>query len=194
MTCKLSRYLKQLFLKTLAICASILDPQFKLQFFTNHQTTQSCLGTSLAKLEAIFDEEARKHVTSENLNSDTTHSGNAVPFSIGMGLFDDIYSLASSEGRNFENKIQQFFAEPPEPKETIILLFWKLRGKIFPTLAHMAQKYLSIPETSAPSEQVFSCGRKILTYQCASLSSMHVEQSTCVKDWSHTFEPIYSHK
>ncbi|MBW0551010.1 hypothetical protein O181_090725 [Austropuccinia psidii MF-1] len=124
-TCKLSKYLKQLFLRTPVICASILDPQFKLQFFTNHQTALSCFGTSLAKLAAIFDEEARKNVTSENLNSDTTHSNNAVPVSIGMGLFDDMYSLASSEGRNFENKIQQFFSEPPEPKETDILLFWK---------------------------------------------------------------------
>ncbi|MBW0502925.1 hypothetical protein O181_042640 [Austropuccinia psidii MF-1] len=106
MTCKLSKYLKQLFLKMPVICALILDPQFKLQFFTNHQTTLSHFGTLLAKLAAIFDEEARKHVTSENLNSDTTHSDNAVPVSIGMGLFDDMYSLASSEGRNFENEIQ----------------------------------------------------------------------------------------
>ncbi|MBW0550443.1 hypothetical protein O181_090158 [Austropuccinia psidii MF-1] len=194
MTCKLSKYLKQLFLKTPVICASILDPQFKLQFFTNHQTTLSCFGTLSAKLSAIFDEEARKHFTSENLKSDTTHSDNAVPVSIGMGLFDEMYSLASSEGRKFENEIQKFFAEPPEPKETNILLFWKSRGKIFPTLAHMAQKYLSIPATSAPSEWVFSCGRKILTYQRASLSGMHVEQLACVKDWSRTFGPIYSHK
>ncbi|MBW0495568.1 hypothetical protein O181_035283 [Austropuccinia psidii MF-1] len=137
------------------ICALILDPRFKLQFFTNNQTTLSHFGTLLAKLSAIFDEEARKHVTSENLNSDTTHSDNAVPVSIGMGLFDDMYSLASSEERNFEKKILQFFSEPPEPKETNILLFWKSRGKIFPTLAHMAQKYLSIPATSALSERVF---------------------------------------
>ncbi|MBW0514950.1 hypothetical protein O181_054665 [Austropuccinia psidii MF-1] len=176
------------------ICASILDPQFKLQFFTNHKTTLFPFGTFLAKLAAIFDEEARKHFTSEKLNSDTTHSDNAVPVSIAMGLFDDMYSLASSEGRNFGNKIQRFFAEPPEPKETDILLFWKSRGKIFPTLAHMAQKYLSNPATSAPSEQVFSCGRKILTYQPASLSSMNVEQLACVKDWSHTFGPIYYQK
>ncbi|MBW0460508.1 hypothetical protein O181_000223 [Austropuccinia psidii MF-1] len=189
MTCKLSRYLKQLFLKTPLICASILDPQFKLQFFTNHQTTLSHFGTSLAKLAAIFEEEARKHVTSENLNSDTTHSDKAVPVSIGMGLFDDMYSLASSEGRNFENKIQRFFAEPPEPKETEILLFWKSRGKIFPTLSHMAQKYLSIPATSAPSEQVFSCGRKILTYQHASLSSMHIEQLV-LHFWANIFSQM----
>ncbi|MBW0564091.1 hypothetical protein O181_103806 [Austropuccinia psidii MF-1] len=90
MTCKLSKYLKQLFLKMPVICASILDPRFKLQFFTNHQTTLSHFGTSSAKLGAIFYEEARKHVTSENLNSDTTHSDNTVPVSIGMGLFDDM--------------------------------------------------------------------------------------------------------
>ncbi|MBW0469572.1 hypothetical protein O181_009287 [Austropuccinia psidii MF-1] len=107
------------------ICASIIYPRFKLQFFTNHQTTLSCFGTLSDKLAAIFDEEARRHVTSENLNSDTTHSDNTVPVSIGMGPFVDMYSLESSEGRNFEIKIQEFFADPPEPKETDILLFWK---------------------------------------------------------------------
>ncbi|MBW0461329.1 hypothetical protein O181_001044 [Austropuccinia psidii MF-1] len=156
------------------ICTSILDPQFKPQFFTNHQTTLSCCGTLSVKLAAIFDDDERRHVTFKNLNIDTTHSDNPVPVSIGMGLFDDMYSLASSKGKSFKNKIQKFFSEPPEPKETDILLFWKSRGKMFPTLAHMAQKYLSIPATSASSERVFSCGRKILTYQCASLSRMHV--------------------
>ncbi|MBW0546366.1 hypothetical protein O181_086081 [Austropuccinia psidii MF-1] len=57
----------------------------------------------------------------------------------------------------------------------------------------MARQYLAIPATSAPSEHVFSCGRKILTYQRASLTAMHVEQIACVKDWARAFGPLYSH-
>ncbi|MBW0485223.1 hypothetical protein O181_024938 [Austropuccinia psidii MF-1] len=92
------------------------------------------------------------------------------------GNLDEIYSLSSGEGSSSECEIQQFFSEPPEPKSTNMLQFWKTQAKVFPTLASMAHKYLSISATSAPLERVFSGGRKIITYPCASLSSMHASR------------------
>ncbi|MBW0500768.1 hypothetical protein O181_040483 [Austropuccinia psidii MF-1] len=127
------------------------------------------------------------------INTQTTNTdlaNNLVPTSTGLGLFDDMYSFSSSEGCTLEKEIQKFFSKPTEPKYTEVILFWKSRVTIFPTLAHLERKYLSIPATSAPSERVFSCGRKILSYQHALLSSMHVEQLACVKDWAHAFGPI----
>ncbi|MBW0473091.1 hypothetical protein O181_012806 [Austropuccinia psidii MF-1] len=134
-------------------------------------------GKVLVMLSDIFQADGRKHMTTA-INMQTTNTdpaNNLVPTSAGKGLFDDMYSLSSSEGSTLEKEIQRFFAEPTEPKDTNIILFWKSRVTIFPTLAHMARKYLSIPATNAPSERVFSCGRKILSYQCVLLSSMHVE-------------------
>ncbi|MBW0462919.1 hypothetical protein O181_002634 [Austropuccinia psidii MF-1] len=107
------------------------------------------------------------------------------------GLFDELYTSSTLDSNSLETKLQWFFAEPPEVKSTDILLFWKSSGTIFPTHTQMACKYLPIPATSAPLEWVFSWGHKILTYQRASLSSMHVEQLACLKDWACTFGPIY---
>ncbi|MBW0491842.1 hypothetical protein O181_031557 [Austropuccinia psidii MF-1] len=132
MTNKLTKYLRQLFLKTPVICASILDPRFKLQFFANHQTTLACFGTSASKLSDIFQADARKHVTTE-INTQTTNTdlaNNIIPTSAGMGLFDDMYLLSSSEGCTLEKEIQCFFAKPTEPKDTNIILFWKSRMRL----------------------------------------------------------------
>ncbi|MBW0540378.1 hypothetical protein O181_080093 [Austropuccinia psidii MF-1] len=138
---KFTKYLRQLSLKAPVICASILDPRFILQFFSNHQTTLACFRTSASKLSNIFQADARKHVTTE-INTQTMNTdpaNNIVPTSAGMGLFDDMYSFSSSEGRTFEKEIQCFFAKPTEPKDTKIILFWKSRVTNFPTLAHMAR-------------------------------------------------------
>ncbi|MBW0589766.1 hypothetical protein O181_129481 [Austropuccinia psidii MF-1] len=98
-----------------------------------------------------------------------------------------MYSSSSPAVGSLENELNRFLVEPTEPKSTDVLVFWKARSKPFPTLVKMAQKYLSIPATSAPSEQISSIGRKISTYQRASLSPMHVEKLACIKDWAHIF-------
>ncbi|MBW0503536.1 hypothetical protein O181_043251 [Austropuccinia psidii MF-1] len=105
-----------------------------------------------------------------------------------VGSFDNMYPSSSLEDNTLETELDRFLAEPPEPKTTNILLFWKSHMEIFPTLSQMAYQYLVIPATSEPSERVFSGGRKILSYQHSSLSTMHVEQLACLKDWSQKLE------
>ncbi|MBW0522108.1 hypothetical protein O181_061823 [Austropuccinia psidii MF-1] len=162
-------------------------PQWSVQQFLNLESNSNlaCFGTSTNHLAKIFQDEAKKHFTAP---SDLPNSTKNIPMA---GLFNELYTSSTPDSNSLETKLQRFFAEPPEVKSTDILLFWKSRGTIFPTLTQMASKYLSIPATSAPLEQIFSCGHKVLTYQQYSLSSMHVEQLASVKDWAHTSEPIY---
>ncbi|MBW0495721.1 hypothetical protein O181_035436 [Austropuccinia psidii MF-1] len=96
----------------------------------------------------------------------------------------------SLEASSLEMELQRFFAETIEPKPTNVLQFWKSQCMAFPTLGVMAHQYLTIPATSAPLERIFSCGRKILSYQRASLSAMHIEQLARLKDWAQTFGRI----
>ncbi|MBW0545650.1 hypothetical protein O181_085365 [Austropuccinia psidii MF-1] len=136
----------------------------------------------------MFKEEAQKNFKrSINPKADLTAQQH-------VGLFDEMYSTLALGVSNLETEVERFFAEPLEPKSTDILVFWNSLKSLFPTLGLMANKVLSIPATSAPSERVFSDGRKILTYQCAALSSKHVDQLACVKSWSHTFCPLFSHE
>ncbi|MBW0510215.1 hypothetical protein O181_049930 [Austropuccinia psidii MF-1] len=157
-----------------------------MKFFTAHDTTLAQFGTSANALAKSFEDKAQKQCTRVNNPPPEPESNGQ------SGLFDKMYSEKWLEGGTVESEIQRFLAEPPEPKSTYILLFWKSRGGSFPNLSLMACKYLVIPETSSPSERVFSCGRKILTYQQASLSSTHVEQLSCLKDWVHTCGCIYT--
>ncbi|MBW0520138.1 hypothetical protein O181_059853, partial [Austropuccinia psidii MF-1] len=92
-----------------------------------------------------------------------------------------MYPSATHKGGTLELELRRYFEESPEPKDTDILVLWRSRGNLFPTLAAMARNYLAIPATSAPSERVFSVGRRIFSYQCASLMPSHVEQLACVK-------------
>ncbi|MBW0491450.1 hypothetical protein O181_031165 [Austropuccinia psidii MF-1] len=158
---------------------------FKLNFFPLHEATLACFGMSTNHLVKIFQDEAKKHFTAPSYLRSNTQN---IPMA---GLFDELYTSSTPDSNSLETELQWFFAEPPEVKSTDLLLFWKYRGTIFPTLTQTASKYLSIPAASAPLERVFSCRGKILIYQQASLSSMHVEQLACVKAWAHTFGPIY---
>ncbi|MBW0564546.1 hypothetical protein O181_104261 [Austropuccinia psidii MF-1] len=183
---KLSEYLKFLILKVPAICATILDPQFKVKFLMAHEETLVEFGTSSRALLRVFEEEALKHFEMPN------EPGNPSSPQKQVQLYDDMYTSSGPEGHTLEIEIQHFFAKTPEAKDTDILAFWKSQGKNFPALRAMACKYLAIPATSALSERVFSGGRKILSYQRASLSPMHVEHLACVKDWARTFCQLYS--
>ncbi|MBW0475933.1 hypothetical protein O181_015648 [Austropuccinia psidii MF-1] len=148
-------------------------------------------------LSDIFEENARHHFDANNLPNEPNNQPNKVlevntNVTNVQGLYNKMYPIPGQEVTTLENELQQFLAEPLEPKDTNILKFWKSRHAIFPTLYAMAHKYLAIPASSAPSERIFSSSCKILTYQRSMLSSMHVEKLACVKDWAHKFGPIYS--
>ncbi|MBW0465093.1 hypothetical protein O181_004808 [Austropuccinia psidii MF-1] len=151
-----------------AISASILDPQFKLQFYS-YDTTLARFGASASHLAGIFQSEAAKEFKGSSPMPQLAEQEQ-------RGLFDDRYLLSSEEGSSLECEIQHFFSEPPKPKSTNTLQCCKPQATVSPTLASMACKYLSIPATSAPLETVFSGGRKMITYQHASLCSMPVSR------------------
>ncbi|MBW0579782.1 hypothetical protein O181_119497 [Austropuccinia psidii MF-1] len=66
MVAKISKYLEFLILKVPAICAAILDPQFKVKFFMAHEETLVEFGTSSRVLLRVFEEEALKHFEMPN--------------------------------------------------------------------------------------------------------------------------------
>jgi len=51
---------------------------------------------------------------------------------------------------------------PIPPENTDVYQWWRTNKTFFPILSRMARKYLSIPATSVPSEQLFAdAGNKI---------------------------------
>ncbi|MBW0494260.1 hypothetical protein O181_033975 [Austropuccinia psidii MF-1] len=97
----LSKYIQILLLKPPAICASILDPQFKIKFFTSHKSTLAQFVLSSHKLREIFEDVAKK-------NSQTQPT--IPPYSTNLkektsGLFDEMYPSVSNEGCSLENEL-----------------------------------------------------------------------------------------
>ncbi|MBW0570117.1 hypothetical protein O181_109832 [Austropuccinia psidii MF-1] len=86
MTTKLSKYLKMHLQKTPVICATILDPQFKIQFFTLHESTLEKLGTCAKASQGRFEGEARKNFIDQATIPRRKNSENVMP-----GLFDEMY-------------------------------------------------------------------------------------------------------
>jgi hypothetical protein len=80
-------------------------------------------------------------------------------------------------------EIRQYLTEAPKKDSTNILNYWFTCCARFPTLAKMARTFLEIPATSAALEQVFSKGRRIVSWQRSSLNPKSVEELLCVKEW-----------
>ncbi|MBW0569403.1 hypothetical protein O181_109118 [Austropuccinia psidii MF-1] len=135
------------------------------------QATLQLISKSSKELQEQFENEAQKHFTNaENVPSST--QADMAP----SGIYDELYESSTQNQSSLENELNRFLVETSEPKSTDVLVFWKTQRHLFPTLGKMAQKFLSIPATSAPSERILSIGRKISTFQQASLSPMHVEK------------------
>lgn len=60
--------------------------------------------------------------------------------------------------------------------DTDPLKWWKDHEVFFPSLSHLAKKYLLVPVTSSPSERVFSCSGNIVTCHRASLKPDAVDR------------------
>ncbi|MBW0484099.1 hypothetical protein O181_023814 [Austropuccinia psidii MF-1] len=137
-----------------------------------HEIILSQYRTPCRLLSDIFEENARHHFDANNLPNETNNWPNkALEVNTNVtnvqGLYNKMYPTSGQQVTKLENELQQFLAEPLEPKDTNILKFWKSRHAIFPTLYTMAHKYLAIPASSDPSKRVFSGGCKILTLKHA---------------------------
>ncbi|MBW0511448.1 hypothetical protein O181_051163, partial [Austropuccinia psidii MF-1] len=115
---KISKYISIVLSKSPVICASILDPRIKQVFFATHESTLAEFHTSSLQLSKVFEDKAKKYV---NNNDSEPH----VNIKKTTGLLDKMYPSTSGDGCSFEKELQRYFAEPPEPKDTDILIFWK---------------------------------------------------------------------
>jgi hypothetical protein len=64
---------------------------------------------------------------------------------------------------NIEAEWTCWLKEKVQPRDTDILLYWKVKQNEYPTVARIAKDHLEIPASSAPSESVFSHGDDLVT-------------------------------
>ena len=73
-----------------------------------------------------------------------------------------------------EEELQLFFSERPVATDRDPLRWWEINEERFPNVAKQAKQLLCLPETSVPSEQVFSSSGVLVNKLRCSLSSDNV--------------------
>ena len=93
------------------------------------------------------------------MSSDETQSSLEVDStSLISSFFSHLSSTSNQEFRTNSNEFEQYL----QMKELLMheksdpLIWWKANCNSYPNLSKLAQKYLSIPATSVPSERLFS--------------------------------------
>ncbi|CAG8470188.1 1230_t:CDS:2, partial [Cetraspora pellucida] len=74
-------------------------------------------------------------------------------------FFAEVFNLGGSNNDIIEfeeDEVSQYLKYPEAKLHEDPLIWWNSRKSIFPLLALLARKYLSIPATSVPSERLFS--------------------------------------
>jgi len=76
-----------------------------------------------------------------------------------------------------DKELDSFLYCSPELEPSFFpLSWWKANASLFPRLARLAQKYLSIPATSAPAERIFSLAGQVVSDRRARLDPEIVDQ------------------
>lgn len=186
---KLEVYLIAALKKPGPVCATILDPRIKLEFYKAHFDSLVIYGHSADSLKHDFIEAAQAYATLAAPDVLTSQPSSLTPYS---SLDDDLFGAPDlSHDGSVGNEITRYLLESLEHKDNDILVYWKGRAKVYPALAAMAMAYLATPGTSCPSEHVFSEGRAVLRYARSALKPDTVERLLCVKEWSRAFGPAY---
>ncbi|CAH2013573.1 unnamed protein product [Acanthoscelides obtectus] len=139
---------------------SILDPRFKIKAFSLEQAYKKAKDklqdetvAIIRKNESVAAIDSDLDVTIIQSSEDDQSLNNLVwhEFDLSTSTIEKPSPLATAIA-----EIRMYLEEPNIPRTENTLLWWKSRELLYPTLAPLAKKYLSMVATSVPSERVFS--------------------------------------
>ena len=166
----------------LYVLPTMLDPRFKV-FSSSVAVIQArqCLTEEFILLQSasaeasseLADPPSSKWCHSDHVSDEQSTLRSSFDSMIATGEETDaelMLSLSSAEV-----KIESYLQEPNQPRNCSPLAFWQEKQALYPILAKMAVKYLSIPAASVASERLFSTARHIITDQCNCLDPERAE-------------------
>ena len=137
--------------------ATIIDPRFKdKSFSSSYQDVKALLQEKYKEwYELVQEPLSLEPPTAKRVAVDTAKESRL------WGCLSEILSKASNPtdvaSDSSENEVNQYLCEPLlDFKTGNPLKWWKCHHQRFPVLAKIAQRYLSAPPTSVPSERLFS--------------------------------------
>jgi hypothetical protein len=159
----------------IGLLATLLDPRLKkMVLFDCEARTSTIEKLNDLYLELKYIEEQDNHSSSSTLSSQVTKVS---PF------FESIFGNINNEESEF-SEVDRYLdvrltpvAQPNENPWT----WWNMRRTEFSILSKLANKYLSIPATSVPSERLFSDAGNQITSKRTRLSSEIVNKILFLK-------------
>ena len=152
--------------------ATACDPRFKLKYLTEEEAL-SVKTQMVAEMKAASGPDLREVPQEQETPSDP--SPPVKKKKQGVGAFFK-KKASSSDVTSPENELEAYLKCEDLDSEEDHLQWWNLNQKKYPTVAHIARKYLCIPATSSSSERVFSTGGNIITPQRSCLNPDKVNQ------------------
>lgn len=177
--------------------ATILDPRFTLKWFQclkNWPRSLEVRGRSVLIMKELFLQELHKYrkPAQHSVNTGASDINDSATMTVNPSYKEEIFGWNRSDGQAadeisqnaMEEEANRFLALCTNCSFDVCPLdWWKVHQSHFPTVARMARAVLSIPATSAPSERVFSSGRRTLRWDRSKLSGVHTEALVCLKDF-----------
>ncbi|XP_023662393.2 zinc finger BED domain-containing protein 4-like [Paramormyrops kingsleyae] len=164
--------------------STILDPRYKDRFFSNNTAPEAKLHLkqelqmmSRAEAEGSRAEAAEPPAKLFKAQASTSSSLDTVFEEIAKEQPQAAQPLAA--GAAIE--LVTYLGEAPSPREDSPLKYWGVNKIRFPTLAKMAQKYLSAPCSTVESERLFSSVSHIIDENRNRLTADNAEKLLFLK-------------
>lgn len=138
--------------------ATILDPRYKDCYF-NQATKREATEILRAKVSGSSAENVDEPKMKKSKADDNNASLLAMYEEILQENYDVTKELTQSQA---EGQIKEYLSKPPIPRSENPMEYWRNNKSQFPSLASLAQKYLSAPCTSIDSERLFSAAANVI--------------------------------
>uniref|UniRef100_A0A8C5PW74 BED-type domain-containing protein n=1 Tax=Leptobrachium leishanense TaxID=445787 RepID=A0A8C5PW74_9ANUR len=163
--------------------ASLLDPRYKDRFFLNADSGRQAKEILMQELQTTAERDAPQETGEPAVKR--PHTEQASTSSV-----DSIFQEIAGEGASTSQgstpttaaiQLESFFAETTVPRSDKPQKYWAVNKLRFPTLARLAQKYLSAPCSSVESERLFSSASQVLSDSRNRLLAEHAEMLLFLK-------------
>lgn len=162
---------------------TLLDPRFKIRVFSSSSAViqaRQCLTEEFISCQSTIAEVAvlndnppaakRQHKESSQEQSSLWSSFDSM-----IQTGDETDAALSESLCTAEVQIETYLKELNQPRHSNPIVYWQEKKILYPVLAKLAAKYLSIPAASVASERLFSTAKHIISDQRNSLNPERAE-------------------
>jgi len=145
---KLKCYFDLAIQKPVYLCSMLLDPRIKTNLLTPEVLT--LLKLSQQEILVMFKGEAEKFFKNrynDNEKSQDDNDGNCK-----NTMKSSLFKKKKKKITSLDGEVEFYLGSDCEDESYEPLVYWKANFNHLPTLASMAQSYLSVPASSAPTE------------------------------------------